>query len=419
MSHLPSLESHDLDILRRLAGRKAELAAHPLNLERRRLWYQHDAGRADRPLVLAEIGGALGEVMPPSVLECRDESARELEHQLRCRLYEFEVLQDDRVLQADLGTPWQVQCSDYGVRIESHYADNAGKLGARSWDSPIKDLDADFAKLRPRTFTVDREATAERVAWLERIFQGLLKIQIRGAFWWTLGMTWTAIDLIGLEHLMLAMYDEPEGLHRLMGFLRDDHLAYARWLQREGLLTLNNECDYIGSGSFGFTRALPQADYQPGTPVRMRDLWVLLESQETVGVGPEQFAEFILPYQMDIAREFGRVYYGCCEPVHSRIAGIKSLPHLARVSVSPWADEAIMARELGTAYVYSRKPHPNLVSTELFDENAVRADVRKTMAVAGNLRLEFIMKDVHTVNKQPQRLARWVKIVREETEPRR
>jgi len=143
-----------------------------------------------------------------------------------------------------------------------------------------------------------------------------------------------------------------------MGFLRDDYLAYAEWLEKEGLLTLNNENDYVGSGSMGYTRALPQRGWKAGTPARLKDLWVLLESQETVGVGAAQFEEFIFPYQLDIAHRFGLCYYGCCEPVHSRIQVLKKLPNLARISVSPWADEAIMAAECGRAIAYSRKPNP-------------------------------------------------------------
>ena len=68
-----------------------------------------------------------------------------------------------------------------------------------------------------------------------------------------------------------------------MAFLRDDHIAYAEWLEREGLLSLNNENDYVGSGSYGHTHHLPQKDWKPGDKVRLKDLWVLSESQETVG----------------------------------------------------------------------------------------------------------------------------------------
>ena len=137
-----------------------------------------------------------------------------------------------------------------------------------------------------------------------------------------------------------------------------------------------------------FLAAPAPADWRDGDPVRTRDQWVLLESQETVGVGPEQFEEFIFPYQLSVAEAFGRVYYGCCEPVHSRIAVVKRLPRLARVSVSPWADETVMAAELGADAVYSRKPSPS--------------------------RIELVMTDVHTLNNEPERLPRWVALARDE-----
>jgi len=228
-----------------------------------------------------------------------------------------------------------------------------------------------------------------------------------------MGLTGTAIELIGLEALMLAMYDNPAGLHRLVGFLRDEALRFADWLEAEGLLTLNNENDYIGSGSMGYTRSLPAPGYPPGGPARLRDLWVLLESQETVGVGPEQFAEFIFPYQRSIAERFGRVYYGCCEPVNNRFHVLKRLPNLARVSVSPWTDEAFMADAVGRDIVFSRKPNPSPISTSVFDERALRADLAQTVRIAGRCRLEIIMKDVHTLNNEPRRLVRWVELARE------
>ena len=75
-----------------------------------------------------------------------------------------------------------------------------------------------------------------------------------------------------------------------------------------------------------------------------------------------------------------------------------------------------MAAELGTDVVYSRKPNPVQVSTMSFDEDAVRADLRKTVDIAGECRLEIVMKDVHTVNGDPRRLPRWVEIAREEVD---
>ena len=248
MAESQSPTPHDVEILRRLAERKLEIAHDPLNLERKQLWYAHDAGESQRPMVLAEIGGLRDEEvpLPESALRCESPWARSVERGLRTEIYQFEVLKDDHVVEPHLTTNWQVQVSGYGVEVIQHYPDSPEvKLGARRWESPIKDLDTDFAKLRPRTYTVDRQATFAARARLEAVFGTMLPVYIRGRFWWSMGMTWPAAELIGLEQLMLAMYDNPTGLHRLMCFLRDDHLAYAQWLEGEGLLTRNDQNERV------------------------------------------------------------------------------------------------------------------------------------------------------------------------------
>ena len=89
------------------------------------------------------------------------------------------------------------------------------------------------------------------------------------------------------------------------------------------------------------------------------------------------------------------------------------------MSVSPWADERFMADALDRAVVFSRKPNPTLISTARFDEAAIRADLRQTLEAARDCRLEIIMKDVHTLNNEPERLPRWVQIAREEIAKRK
>lgn len=405
----------DAEVLRGLGRRLREIADDPVNQQRRRLWYKHDALRGERPMVLAELSGVLDEVFPDEAmgLECTDRWARDVERDLRLQIFRFEHLGDDGVVEPWVNVPWDVTISNYGVEAVKHYAEGERKLGARRWDPALQDVDRDFHRLRPRTFAVDRPKTLARKAALEAVFDGILGVRIRRSYGWTMGMTIIAVELVGLENLMLLMYDNPRGLHRLMAFLGDDHLAYITWREREGLLTLDNENDYIGSGSIGYTRSLPQPDHAPGDPVRTKDLWCLAESQETVGVGPDQFEEFIFRYQKDLVERFGASYYGCCEPVHTRWHVIRQLPNLKRVSISPWCDEARMAEALAGRYVFSRKPHPALVSTERFDEDAIRQDVRRTLSIARGCTVELIMKDVHTLCGQPWRLARWVQLARE------
>ena len=414
------LSPRDLAVLRRLAEQIRAASQDPVNLERKQAWHALDEGKDERVMILAEFQGIRDPIrpVPQESLECTDPWGRSIEGRLRDELYPFEVLKDDHVIEPYFSVNWQITQSDYGVEVVQHYGGDETHMGSRSWEPPLRDLDRDFAKLRPRGFTVNREETLRVKARLESVFDGILPVRIRGGFYWTLGLTQTAIELIGLENLMVAMYDCPAGLHRVMAFLRDDALALIEWLERENLYSLNNENDYIGSGSMGYTRALPRAGWKDGQPVRRKDLWALSESQETVGVGPDQFEEFVFPYQRDVVRPFGRCYYGCCEPVNNRWHVLKRIPNLARVSVSPWADQAFMAQALGRDYVFSRKPNPALISTGTFDEAAIRADVRQTLDVARGCRLEMIMKDVHTLDNQPGRLARWVRIAREEAEAR-
>lgn len=410
-----TISVHDRDILRRLAERKVAIAADPVNRERRAAWLALDSGHGDRVMVLAEHFGVRDQRRPFSpTLECEGEWACGVEWNLRAEIFAFEELRDDHVVEPVMDVRWRVGTSNFGVEPVVHQGGDEHQMGSRSWEAPIKDLDADFGKLRHRTFSVDRDATLAERDRMEDVFAGILPVRMRTMFFWTMGLTIQAIDLIGLEGLMLAMYDNPDGLHRIMKFLHDDNMAFSRWLEEEGLYTLNNENDYNGSGSMGYTAELPRGGTAESGRVREQDLWVLLESQETVGVGPELFEEFIFPYQLSIAGHFGKVYYGCCEPVHNRWHIVKRIPNLARVSVSPWADQAFLAKAFGRDYVFSRKPNPALISTGDFNEALIREDIRQTLEVTKGNRVEIIMKDVHTLNNEPDRLARWVQIAREE-----
>jgi hypothetical protein len=403
----------DIKVLRELFKRLREIGESPANLERKRAWYAHSEFRNERPMILAETGGVLDEVVPVSGLKCEVEWARVMERGLRDAIFRVEEVKDDFVVEPYLTYNWHVSISNFGAESTREYGDNAGKQGSYHWDPPIKDLDRDFGKLKSRTFSVDREGTRKDRAFIEEHFGDLMPVRMRGGYWWTMGMTIQAIDLIGLENMMLYMYDNPEGLHRLMGFLRDEQLALIDWLEKENLLTLNNENDYIGSGSMGYTRQLPKSDWQAGQPVRAKDQWVLSESQETVGVSPELFEEFVFQYQLPVIERFGLCYYGCCEPVHTRWHVLKKIPNLQRVSVSPWCNEALMAEHLGRKYTYSRKPNPTIISCERFDEELIRQDLRRTLAAAKECSLELVMKDVHTLYGQPERLGRWVELARE------
>jgi len=418
-----SISHRDIKNLREMAKWQIEAANNPDMEEKRKLWYKHNDLNRERPMVLAETMGLdiSGELFKKYPLKCEGQFAQQIEMMVfRLKNMPYQIAKDDSVIDPYLCIPWMIDLGNYGVDIREEHTVNSqgGTSIAIHYDNPIKDLRLDFEKLKHRRFSVNRESTLVQKDLLENILGDILPVRIRSPIWpsWTMGMTCEAIKLVGMENLMLSMHDKPDAVHMLMEFLRDDFITFAEWMEKERLLTLNNESEYIGSGGRGFTSDLPQKDYKECDAVRLKDLWVLLESQETIGISPDMFYEFIFPYQQDLAKKFGLVYYGCCESLDKRWHIIKNINNLRSVSISPWCDQKFMAEALGKKYVFSRKPNPALISKECFNEDMIRDDLRYTLKTAHNCNLEIIMKDVHILYDQPWRLERWVQIAREEIE---
>lgn len=248
-------------------------------------------------------------------------------------------------------------------------------------------------------------------------------------------MTLILVGIRGLEQMMYDMYDYPDELHRMMAFLRDGQLHQLDFLERNGLLSLNNDGTYVGSGGFGYTDELPQKDNKgEGThlscqrtecrgmstfengKVHTMDMWGFMESQETSQVSPEMFEEFIFPYQKPILERFGLNCYGCCEPLDKRWHVVKRLPRLRRISVSPWSDLQKMADFLGDQYIYSMKPNPADLAVAQIDEEHIRSKLREALKITRDCRVEIVMKDNNTIGRNPQNVIRWCKIAREEAE---
>jgi hypothetical protein len=418
MTDKTDLSPQDLHVLRTLGEWQARACETPENREKVEAWIAHDdPSRPSRPMVIAETH-YLSDARRPVTdadLQCADPWARQIELRLRQRQYEIERLRDDHMV-----APWIEYCphvgaaSDFGVPSGvQRGAAGADKL-AFNYRPPLLELDdADFARLRHRTFRWDREGEERERERLETIFAGILPVRRRNAGWQlAMPMTSTVLDFVGLDGFMLLMFTNPEGLHRLMRFICDDHRAYLRFWEENQLLSLNNETDYVGSGCMGTSRLLPAADFA-GT-VRPKDLWYYCESQESVGLSPKQYGEFVFPYVKELADPFGRVYYGCCEPVDPFAEYLATMPNLQRVSVSPWADEEKVGRFCAEKkIVYSRKPSPNLFMGEKYDEGAVRAHLQKTVDCTQGCRVEFIQRDVYVTNEAPDRFIRWVELVRE------
>lgn len=398
----------DRQILRRLAGEVAELAARPIEAEKQQLWTSHNALESTRPVVFCDPENGWNEIITAEQIECTNVLARQWEMQLRKEVFWGSEMNDDYTIEPYFDVPHIHRELDWGLK-ETRVGGEDG--GAYSWEAPLKS-EEDLDKLRFPEISVDYQMTDTVRGMGHEIFGDLLPIRERTLWWWTVGLTRTLAELRGLNEIMLDMYDNPDLLHRIMGFLRDGTMSMLDQLEERGLLAQNHDGTYVGSGGLGWSTELPQPDSQ--NSVGCADIWGFAESQETVGISPTMFEEFVFPYQVPIMERFGLNCYGCCEPLDKRWHVVKQIPRLRRVSVSAWADKRVMAEMLEDNYIYSMKPNPADLAMSTFDEDHIRAGLRELFEITEGCRVEIIMKDNHTIKDDPRRVIRWVQIAREE-----
>jgi hypothetical protein len=403
----------DRTLLRDLARRVADVAADPIQDERRALWRAQNSLRSVRPVIFISPEGSWIELVPEASLQCQDDDARGIERGLRQRLYAQEHFHDDTVCDADYRIGKALRGTGWGVGETITRPEEA--RGAYVWEGAIKTR-ADLEALTPPTVTVDEEASARNLAYYQDLFGDLLHVYFHNPCGgYALMDEWTRLR--GITQTLMDMSDDPQLVHDGMRTLMEGHLARTESMLQQGITGLNNGNDYVGSGSWGWSDELPQADFA-GT-ARLADMWGFCTAQIMSEVSPAMHEEFVIRYEAPLAERFGLNIYGCCEPLHRKLDLLKRhLPRLRRVSISPWADKAMSAEQLGDQIIFNWKPNPAVLAGVGFDEDWARSDIRETIDIcrANGCPLDIVMKDTHTCQQQPQRFDRWAEIAREEVE---
>ncbi len=405
-----SISSGEAAVLKELAKEVAEAAARPEQDEKASLWLRHNKLERTRPPILCDPENGWNEIIGEEKLKCGGELARSWENRLRRELFWANRMGDDRVTDANFYVYYAYGDTGWGANETMHKTEDTGSY---AWEGGLPDY-ALLDTLHYPEITVDYDATNELLETAESVFGGILNVELRGQWWWSLNITNVLVNLRGLEQSMMDVYDYPDELHKLMAFIRDGFMHKLDFFEANNLLSLNNGNIYAGSGGYGFTDELPAGGYDGRA--RTVDMWGFCESQETTSVSPEMFEEFVYAYQKPLMDRFTLNCYGCCEPLERRWDIIKNSHGLRRVSVSPWADPHKMAGYLGKDFIFSYKPNPAYLAVEHIDEDAIRAQLREIISIAKDCRLEIIMKDNHTIGKNPQNVIDWCRIAKEEAE---
>lgn len=401
--------------LRELARKQAEYAALPVMDQRRQQWYALNDGRSGaRPPVIIETWTFRRDFLPDSVYRCTSPDARKIEHQLLTNIRNHELLNDDKVVPDTFDIDWFVEIDEFGLQLDvQHAQDELGRDVGYEYVHPIKDLDRDFALLKPSTGRVNRDATLEWKAFLDELLGDLLRVQITTGVFGRPMLTQRLIALMGMEAFFLGMFDNPDAIHRYMAYLRDNALGIMRWAEAEGLLRVNNQHQASFGSSINFNHQLNATG-----AARLSDMFGASNSQESIGISPDQFHEFCAPYYRAVCEPFGLLYFGCCEPAHPYWDDIRQLPHLKKVSVNIWTDQRFIADAVrGTDIVFSRKPDPTLLGVHpALDETAWSAHIRETLEATRGVFTEFIIRDVYTVHGNLGKARRAVELARQEVD---
>ena len=403
------MSRQDVAVVRELAARVAQVAALPVQEKKRALWRRLNARRPARPMVMIDqvcwnemnLGDAL-------TLRCADPDCRGYEERLRRTLYQWTHFPVDAVVEPFIRVPMAIHNTGFGIRVQETIAvtDPTNAVVGHKFENQFQTED-DLEKIRTPRIHHDRTETDRRLAAAHELFDGLLDVRLWGAdpylSLWDPISTW-----MGVENALYALVDRPEFMHRMVSRMTEGYLAMLEQLEGQGLLCGPQSVIHCTGA---WTDELPAPGYNPAKP-RMKDLWMFGLAQMLSTVSPGMFKEFEADYAGRIGARFGLVYYGCCDPLDGKMAEVRMIPNVRKVSMSPWTDEERGAAEIGRDFVYSRKPSPAPLAFDTFDPERVREDLEATLRVCARegCALEFILKDISTVRYRPERLFRWAEV---------
>ncbi len=409
---MSKLTKKDVDIVRNLAGRVAEIASLSVQREKKKLWSKLNGLEPVRPMVMIDqVCWNEMNIDDELTLRCSNQECRDYEEYLRRILYQWKYFPVDMVVEPFIKIPKAVHNTGLGIDVieETAISDPENDVVGHMFENQFQ-TDEDIEKIKKAVITHNLIETERRLGIANELFDGLLEVRSCGVdpylSLWDPIATW-----MGVENALYAMIDKPDFVHNLLNRMTECYLDMLDQLEEQGLLCMPQSLVHCTGA---WTDELPAADFNPEKP-RTKDIWMYGLAQMLSTVSPKMFKELEVDYTKRICERFGLVYYGCCEPLDGRMAEVRMIPNVRKISMSPWVNEERGAAEIGGDYVYSRKPNPALIAMDSCNFDQIRKDLTKTRKICeeNGSPLEFILKDLSTIRHQPKRLFDWARIAME------
>ncbi len=386
---MSALPSKDAEILRTLGRELAEAAADPVNQQRREIARKINRFEKTKPWISIyqepwnELN-ADGELD----LHCEDGFCRGIEQDMRRTLYRWRHYPGDMTVSAVSVQPFCIRDTGFGISedVDVVKTDPENTVVSRHFHVQIKDED-DIQKIKKPVVTHDEAATEECYQKRCEIFDGILDVRKsgRGSFWfapWDQLVRWT-----GVQEVLMDMALRPAYVHKAISHLVDCWIAQLDQYEEQGLL------------------AAPA-----------KELTVSGAAQIFSEVSPAMHGEFALQHEARYYSRFGRVYYGCCEPLDNKVdVCAEYLPNMFKISMSPWVDFKRAAENVRDRFIFAWKPNPAFVAYDEWQPDLVRRDISEKLAIAAGhgCIVEIHLKDISTVRYESHRLTEWNRIAQE------
>jgi len=405
----------DKSILRELAKKYAELAAHPIQKERYLRGRDINDLKQCRPMVwLDEIPWHEMNVNDELTLICQDDVARNMETFFRRALYRWKHIQGDMVIENTYSIHKHYTSTGMGVDVMEHVLSNDDKnhIISHSYLDQLANMDKVDALHMP-VLTAHPETDRERLHWANDILDGVLPVRLQG--YYVYHAPWDQIPRYrGVTRVLEDLAYEPEFTHAIMKKFTDAARTTYTQMEELGLFdsdVSNVHCTppYVSDFGVGVLDVLTKPK-----PAPMKKTWFRAMAQLFTEVSPKMFEEFELEYVKPLMADFGLVYYGCCEALDNKIQALKTIPNLRKIGISPWANAEVCAEQIGKDYVFAHKPNPAHVSGN-FDEEATRKEIINVIKICQKYGCpyEFVIKDISTVTYKPQNLMDWAATVKD------
>lgn len=403
------LSESDVRVLRELAARYAEIASLPEQKARKTRWIRHNALAGERPLILLDqlpwnelnVDGSLNR-------RVENEFFASVERWLSREIYKWTHCPGDMVIDPYIKIPYPHKNSGWGLnaKVTTLRVEETSDVESQHMENLIHEME-DLEKIHTPVLTVDENEVREVSEAASYLFDGIIPWRFTGICM-HLGAWDTIAYWMGVENCYIELMDRPEMMHALMEKMTNGYLSM--------IDQLNSLKIFDVTSNYCHCSHTYRADDDENAEAVSSNSWAFGLAQLFTSVSPKITEEFECAYMKRVFPRFKHIYYGCCDRLDDRLDKVAALPNVRKISCSPWSRREAFAEKLPKSIIMSNKPSPALLATDSLDEDAVRADLRRTIDAArkNGVTLEMILKDVSTVRHDPSRLTRFSEIALEE-----